>query len=86
MIFTFGQAKLAAGVKINQYMPSYGNRPNDYNTASKCALLTANSHFSFIDPASVDFRSKFSSIHQSYSPNRERNLYGMYIETYTPPR
>jgi len=51
------QAKLAAGVKINQYMPSYGNRPNDYNTVSKY------------------FRSKFSSIHQTYSPNRERNLY-----------
>ncbi|KAK2464764.1 hypothetical protein APHAL10511_003182 [Amanita phalloides] len=29
------QAKLSAGVKVNQYIPAYGDRPNDYNTVSK---------------------------------------------------
>ncbi|KAJ3512835.1 hypothetical protein NLJ89_g3293 [Agrocybe chaxingu] len=51
------QAKLEAGVKLNHYMISYGDRPNDYEHISKY------------------FRNKFGVIHQSYTPNKERELY-----------
>ncbi|KAF8913167.1 guanine nucleotide binding protein, alpha subunit [Gymnopilus junonius] len=51
------QAKLEAGVRLNQHMISYGDRPNDYESVSKY------------------FRNKFGVIHQSYTPNKERELY-----------
>ncbi|KAF8963893.1 guanine nucleotide binding protein, alpha subunit [Flammula alnicola] len=51
------QAKLEAGVRLNQHMISYGDRPNDYDSVSKY------------------FRNKFGVIHQSYTPNKERELY-----------
>jgi hypothetical protein len=31
------QRKLSAGVRLNQYMTSYGDRPNDFDAVSKCA-------------------------------------------------
>lgn len=31
------QRKLAAGARIGSYMISYGDRPNDYESVSKCA-------------------------------------------------
>ncbi|KAF9486542.1 G-alpha-domain-containing protein [Pholiota conissans] len=51
------QSKLAAGVKLNQFMISYGDRPNDYDSVLKY------------------FRSKFGVIHQTFTPNKERELY-----------
>ncbi|KJA28443.1 hypothetical protein HYPSUDRAFT_197305 [Hypholoma sublateritium FD-334 SS-4] len=51
------QAKLEAGVRLNQHMISYGDRPNDYDSVSKY------------------FRNKFGVIHQSFTPNKERELY-----------
>ncbi|KAF9778279.1 guanine nucleotide binding protein, alpha subunit [Thelephora terrestris] len=51
------QAKLDAGVRLNQHMVSYGDRPNDYDSISNY------------------FRNKFGALHQSYTPNRERELY-----------
>jgi len=51
------QAKLNAGVRLNQHMLSYRNRPNDYETVSNY------------------FRTKFGALHQTESPNRERELY-----------
>ncbi|KAF8644243.1 hypothetical protein AX16_008598 [Volvariella volvacea WC 439] len=51
------QAKLEAGVKLNQHMPSYGDRSNDYKSVS---------HY---------FRNKFGALHQSFTPNRERELF-----------
>lgn len=51
------QAKLAAGVRLNRHMVSYGDRPNDYDSVSKY------------------FRHKFGALHQSYTPNKERELY-----------
>ncbi|KAG2022612.1 guanine nucleotide-binding protein alpha-4 subunit, variant 2 [Coprinopsis cinerea AmutBmut pab1-1] len=33
------QAKLDAGVRLNQHMVSYGDRPNDYDSVSKCTSL-----------------------------------------------
>lgn len=35
------QAKLDAGVRLNQHMVSYGDRPNDYDSISNCASLSA---------------------------------------------
>ena len=35
---TFCQAKLNAGMRLNQHMVSYGDRPNDYDSVSNCAL------------------------------------------------
>ncbi|TRM61575.1 guanine nucleotide binding protein, alpha subunit [Schizophyllum amplum] len=51
------QSKLDAGVRLNQHMISYGDRPNDYDSVSKY------------------FRNKFGALHQSYTPNKERELY-----------
>jgi hypothetical protein len=35
---TFCKAKLDAGVRLNQHMVSYGDRPNNYDSVSNCAL------------------------------------------------
>ncbi|KAG5654145.1 hypothetical protein H0H81_006856 [Sphagnurus paluster] len=51
------QAKLEAGVRLNQHMTNYGDRANDYETVSKY------------------FRLKFGAMHQTYSPNKDRELY-----------
>ena len=37
----FYQAKLDAGVRLNQHMVSYGDRPNDYDSISNCRFLFA---------------------------------------------
>ena len=36
----FYQAKLDAGVRLNQHMVSYGDRPNDYDSISNCGFLS----------------------------------------------
>ncbi|KNZ76308.1 Guanine nucleotide-binding protein alpha-4 subunit [Termitomyces sp. J132] len=51
------KAKLAAGVRLNRHMRSYGDRNNDYDSVSKY------------------FRHKFAALHQSYTPNKEREAY-----------
>jgi len=40
-LFIFGQAKLDAGVRLNHHMISYGDRPNDYDSVSKCVCHTS---------------------------------------------
>ena len=35
----YSKAKLEAGVRLNQHMISYGDRPNDYDSVSKCIRL-----------------------------------------------
>ncbi|TFK60637.1 G-alpha-domain-containing protein [Pluteus cervinus] len=51
------KSKLESGVRLNQHMVSYGDRPNDYDSVSKY------------------FRNKFGALHQTYTPNKERELY-----------
>ncbi|KIK71558.1 hypothetical protein GYMLUDRAFT_33765 [Collybiopsis luxurians FD-317 M1] len=51
------QAKLEVGVRLNEHMTSYGDRPNDYNAIAKY------------------FRHKFGAIHQTATPNKDRELY-----------
>lgn len=31
--------KLAAGIKVNKHVTSYGSRPNDYENVSKCECV-----------------------------------------------
>jgi hypothetical protein len=70
---TFCQAKLDAGARLNQHMASYGDRPNDYDSISNCALPCG--WFRILLSSRSDFRNKFGALHQSYTPNRERELY-----------
>lgn len=35
---SLNQAKLNAGVRLSHYMTSYGDRPNDYESISKCTV------------------------------------------------
>ncbi|EGO05358.1 hypothetical protein SERLA73DRAFT_174479 [Serpula lacrymans var. lacrymans S7.3] len=51
------RAKLESGVRLNQHMVSYGDRPNDYETVSNY------------------FRKKFGILHQTYTLNKERELF-----------
>lgn len=71
------QRKLAAGTRIRQYMLSYGDRPNDYEAVSKCAwrLFREGCVGSLVR---TDFRNKFSAVHQTYSPNKDRELFSTY--------
>ena len=72
-VLTSRQAKLDAGVRLNQHMVSYGDRPNDYDSISNCLFYCDIDKTSFhLHP---DFRNKFGALHQSYTPNRERELY-----------
>jgi len=72
------EAKLKAGVRLAKYVRTYGDRPNDLDSASKCKL------WSLFDMDFVcklvlndlsDFRSKFGAIHREYSPS-PRKFYG----------
>jgi guanine nucleotide-binding protein alpha-1 subunit len=38
------QRKLATGVKLSRYMSGYGNRPNDYESVSRCTSLLSSRH------------------------------------------
>lgn len=67
-------AKLKSGIQLAKYVRSYGDRPNDLDTACKCWPFL----FSALDPSLTDladFRSKFNAIHREYSP-LPRKFYG----------
>lgn len=80
------EAKLEAGVRLNQHMLSYGDRPNDYDSVSKCmSLVTIFSLDNEMTQCSlhIDFRNKFGVIHQTYTPNKERELYSKTLYIFT---
>ncbi|KAJ7330354.1 G-protein alpha subunit [Mycena albidolilacea] len=52
------QAHIAAGVQVKKYVPSFGDRPNDVASVTKCTFV-----FSV-----ADFRDKFSAYHRKFSP------------------
>ena len=60
-------------------MVSYGDRPNDYDSVSKCesvvCLLHPVSPLNLSSAFPLDFIRKFGAIHHSYTPNKERDLY-----------
>ena len=67
--------KLKRGVKVNQYLPSFGDRPNEVMTVIKCKKFL----LSFSDVAHYsrffsDFREKFKDIQKHHSPEH-RSVY-----------
>jgi guanine nucleotide-binding protein alpha-1 subunit len=63
-------------VKLNEFMISYGDRPNDYDSVSKCKW--GENHILLSAPSvtlGIDFRNKFGGLNQSYSQNKARGLY-----------
>ncbi|KAI0347879.1 G-alpha-domain-containing protein [Trametopsis cervina] len=72
--------KLESGVKLKHHLPGYRDRPNDYESVSKCdplspsilCMSSTNADHALYD---TDFRHKFGAIHQSYTSNKSRDLY-----------
>lgn len=71
--------KLKSGIRLSKYLRSFGDRPNDLDTAQKCELgsfggcVMAVAQF---DRFAV-FRSKFSFIHREHSP-QPRKFHGYF--------
>ena len=70
------QEKLEAGVRFKNYLLTYGDRPNEYESVTKCARLASRSGETTADVCFIDLRNKFGSLHNQHSPNRQRELYG----------
>ena len=81
IVWHFVQTKLEAGVRLNQHMISYGDRPNDYDSVSTCNRLSIYKIWWCLTLSLLDFRHKFGVIHQSYTPNKERELYSTFNTT-----
>jgi hypothetical protein len=64
--------KLKRGVKVNQYLPSFGDRPNELMTVVRCKYLRFVINI-FIYPL-LDFREKFKDIQKQRSPEH-RSVY-----------
>jgi hypothetical protein len=61
-------------------MISYGDRPNDYDSVSTCNRLFYRT-WRCLTLSLLDFRHKFGVIHQSYTPNKEREFYSTFNST-----
>lgn len=75
------KAKLEAGVRLNQHMTSYGDRPNDYDSVSTCNRFLFYRMWWHLTFSLLDFRNKFGVIHHSYTPNKEREFYSTFNTT-----
>lgn len=86
------RAKLEAGIHFGQYIISYGNRPNDYDSTSSCEC-------DIVDPrgrvfklnwrwgcAQTDMRRKFGQIHKEYSPQARKFYCHFTSVTVRPPQ
>ena len=65
--------KLRRGIKVNQFLPSFGDRLNDVTTVVKCKsrrFLINIFHISFL----LDFKEKFRDIQKQLSPEH-RSVY-----------
>jgi guanine nucleotide-binding protein alpha-1 subunit len=67
------KTKLASGIRFAKYVVSYGDRPNDFDSVSKCAVLYRNNFKDAADrPLSLslraDLKRKFSGLLRDYSP------------------
>lgn len=66
------QAKLKAGVRLKDHLMQYGDRPNDFESVSRCeSLLLLPRQYIHIFS---DFQNKFSVIHQEFSVSKSREL------------
>lgn len=66
--------KLRAGVQLKNHLVTYGDRPNDYESVSKCeckgkSLLDL--HLSL----DLDLRNKFGQLHKQNTPAQDRELF-----------
>ena len=69
-------SKLRSGIRLSKYVRSFGERPNDSETAEKCMLFILSVVKSLTaDYRDSDFRSKFNAIHREHSPI-PRKFYG----------
>lgn len=61
------QATLAAGIKVQKYVPSYGDQANDVSRVVKCELpsIFCNRYHMLTGLFSVDFYEKFRGYHVS---------------------
>lgn len=70
--------KLKRGVKVNQFLPSFGDRPNEVNSVVKCkSLQVSDEHIHERSPSPLsllDFREKFRDIQKQRSPEH-RSVY-----------
>jgi guanine nucleotide-binding protein subunit alpha len=71
--------KLQAGVRLKNYLVTYGDRPNDYESVSKCAPSQLPKMGDSIANIILDLRNKFGSMHNQISPRRERELFSAYV-------
>lgn len=65
--------KLKRGVKVNQFLPSFGDRPNEVTTVVKCKSRRFLINI-FIYIFLLDFREKFKDIQKQRSPEH-RSVY-----------
>ena len=66
--------KLRSGVKIKDYLPSYGERGNDAGTMIRCEF-TFRLWFGVLIPFETDLRTKFKDILKHYSPEERSSYY-----------
>ena len=90
------EAKLASGVKVNKYLPSFGERENSAPVLARCTsrvrtpapawdaslwLLPATGRDVLTCPCDrLDLHQKFRDQHREYSPQTGRPFYG-YVTT-----
>lgn len=65
--------KLKRGVKVNQFLPSFGDRPNEVTSVVKCESLETFDEHTY-GPTLLDFREKFKDIQKQFSP-QPRSVY-----------
>ena len=66
------KAKLRSGIRFGDYIVSYGNRPNDFDSTSRCKSEAIQVTHALADPrvpvAREDLKRKFHQIHKENSP------------------
>ena len=67
--------KLHSGVKINQYLPSYGERSNDTATVVRCGFLFSFFSFPLFAYSMTDLRTKFKDILKQNSTEERYSYY-----------
>lgn len=67
------RAKLASGIRLADYIVSYGSRPNDFESASVCETISFAVFTLFSNYYPLDLRKKFAALLKDHSP--ERHLY-----------
>jgi len=64
------RAKLASGIRLADYIVSYGSRPNDFESASVCETGIFYCFTACSDYVS-DLRKKFAALLKDHSPDRQ---------------